>query len=652
MESVLSMERQIDQAFSFYISNKLVFESLVSNARQVSSIMPFVGEELVKIYFGSRDDFAAILRSKTPGIEDKNTPDDANYSFLSILDNLIRIHKQTVVDQQIMRYYADEDIDDYLIRNNTLGLIPYVNGHHSITSNLDHAIEHAYKLANKQSVVIHPHENRRRIALLRNKSGSTKENIIIKIHGDIMSDSSERILTIKEYEKNYNKKSKYFQALKQWLQNYIVLFIGVNLFKDHYLFDLLKQTSDAASTHFAFVACGDDEEKKSEVYTKLEEIGVLPILYDESKPENLELLLHKFLIDINKVPLIEYGELGYKYSHQDLIGRDDQIHNLQLFIQQSNSFLWTVITGSKQSGRTKLVYDFSRRYASDWEWYIIEPDEIDAFLNEQEKIQNARKKQRNLLIVFDNFQWYNLENLDSLFFSKGCFNKYSMKVRFVFVVCDTDLRTFAKAITTSTSTRLLRKAKDSFYSKVRISTEALSSDDILAICYNYLYYTFDTLEPISALDSIFESIKDELRDFITELINNKAADILRLSILKTIQLKKRSAGEDYLQDSELAEFLFKQIIKSMTNGMDDSDNYDYEKRYDDFKSHVENVKVIKEYFYRKEESETEANIEEKKGLSIFDIFDKRELNVNKKVGEDGVRQSNGFNNGQRLPNDN
>lgn len=594
------MEQQIDLLLRFYTSNRLNFENLIYDAKKNNGIMPFVGEALSKCTFGSRDDFIKEVQEKTSTLDNHNESalDGGTLNFLDVLDSLIRIHKKGVIDQKLLSFYSDLKIDDKYIKNQAVSLIPYVNGNHCITANLDHVIDHSYSIAGKSPDITHPFERRKLNTLIRGGINSSQTNIILKIHGDILSDSDHRILTNNDYQLHYKESSEFYSTILQWLQNYIVLFIGVDIFKDKYLFELLNGIKSPGTYHYGIIGCKDDEETKKSTYETLESIGILPILYNEDKSEHLEMLLHKFLIDTNNIPPFSLGEIDYKYSYQDLVGREDQIEQLKSFLNKDNRFLWTIINGDRLTGRTKLAYDFSRLHASNWEWYILEPEEIDEFMNSQVEIQKARKKNRNLLITFDNFHWYK-GSLKKIFNSEACMNLYSLKIRFIFILHDIKQSILWETLYNSNRDALWRKIMDSADDSLPIKIKPLSVDEILQLCHGYIYYRGYQLGIEKKMDELFSLIDDELKEFILELYNTNRPNILSLSQLKAVNLVKKCNGSQYLQDSELADVVFQLTITTDSPPPNISD-FSYDKWLLDKNEKNQNALLTKEYFKNKE----------------------------------------------------
>lgn len=601
------MEQQIDRLLCYHASNQLIFENLIYDSKKTNGVIPFVGEVFSKSTFGTRNDFVKEIQEKTP-VSAHHSENVLDTGLLDLLDSLITIHKKGIIDAKLLSFYSDLKIDDKYIKNQAISLIPYVNSGNCITANLDHVIDHSYSIAGKIPDITHPHERKKLITLLRGGIASNEANIVLKLHGDVLSDAKHRILTKKDYESSYGKKSEFYKTISQWLQNYIILFIGVDLCKDKYLLDLLKDLKSPGFNHYAIIGCKDDAVSKENTYSFLESMCVHPILYDEDKPECLEMLLHKFLIDSNNVPPFPLGEIDYRYSYQDLVGREKQIEQLITFLSEKAKFLWTIIKGNRHTGRTKLAYDFSRIYASDWEWYILEPEEIDEFLSSQIKIQEARKKERKLLITFDNFHWYK-GSLDKIFKSKASMNIYTMKVRFIFILYDMKQSHFLQTLQNSVRDSLWFDIMKSADPNLPISIEPLSVDEILQLCHGYIYYRGYQLGIEKKLYEIFDLIDKKLEAYILELDKRKEPEILAFSQLKALNLVKELNGSSYLKDSELAELVFRLSITIDNRLSVNSTDFDYDKWYLDTREKQLQAYLTKEYFKNKEKNIIDENID-------------------------------------------
>ena len=593
------MDHIID-LFRFYPNNKLIFDWIVQDMQRKNGIMPFIGEELIKCIFGSRKEFVDEVQKKTPNNFSLNydLSSTSSLSFLDMLDNLIGIHEKGVIDKALLSFYSENKIDDKYIKNQPICLVPYINGKHCITINIDSAIDHSYRIAEKKADVTHPFQRRKLNTLVRGGLDSSQTNIILKIHGDILSDTNQRIISKEDYQTHYAKSSDFYSIISMWLQTYTILFIGIDICKESYLFDLLRESKSSGSYHYAIIACPDNQEKKKQTYDTLQKIGILPILYDESKPEHIEILIHKLLIDSNNIPKYPLRELDYRYSHQDLVGRKEQIELLESFIKREDRFLWTILCGTKHCGRTKLAYDFSRQYASDWEWYILEPEEIDDFLCSQKTIQDARRRNRKLLIVFDDFHWYK-GSINKILNSEVCLNLHCIKVRLIFVICN--INSFKQNVmdefSNNTDKNTLSKIMDSAFHSIVVGK--LNVEEIIQLCHGYIQYRASQLKIQDNLKEIFALIDAELHSYVQELNRLEIPDILLYSQLKAINLVKQVTGAQYLNDSELAELLF-QLTVTIDRPPVNTIDFNFEKWWNDTIEREQNAKYTKEFFNNKE----------------------------------------------------
>lgn len=603
------MKQTIDQILNFYKNNKLVYKGLVQDANNISGIMPFVGDALSKFAFGSRDDFINEVISETAenDVEKQQKIEKSrSVDFLETLDSLIQEFGKTVIDKQLSDFYLDAKIDNKYLINQPISLIPYVNEGNCVTASMDHVINRSYILAHIPPDVTSPYDHRKINTRIQGLIGSVRDNIVLKIHGDLLTDSKYRVLTKEDYNNQYCEGSEFYNALSKWIQNYILLYIGVDIHKDKYLFELVKQLKSEGSYHYAIIGCKNDESCKKQVFELLDEVNILPILYDEEKPESIEMLIHKLLIDTNNVKAFINGELDYKYSQHDLVGREKEIASLMNFLNDAQiddrlsmcDFKWWVIWGDGITGKSRLAFDFARLYANDWEWYMLEPEEIQEFMDEQIQIQKVRKKNRNVFIIFDNFDWYK-GDMASIFDFEKKISMYTSKLRILFIVYNYANSLIYKKIYSKDHDDLWRKMVSTIQEKP-LKLRQLSKEEILILCHEYVHYRATQLNISNdKLKTLFNEIDRELQIFISELYDKDEINILYLSQLKALSLIRKRMGASYLNDKDIADEAVKYTITSGNKGSSLSD-FDYEKWFDYKKERVKNVQEIKEYFNNEE----------------------------------------------------
>lgn len=606
------MKQTIDQILNFYKNNRLVYKNLVQEANNISGIMPFVGDALSKFAFGSRDDFIDEVISETAKNDTERQQKimkSKSVDFLETLDSLIQEFGKTVIDKQLSDFYLDAKIDNKYLVNQPISLIPYVNEGNCVTASMDHVINHSYILAHIPPDITSPYDHRKINTRIQGHIGAVRDNIVLKLHGDLLTDSKYRVLTKEDYNNQYCEGTEFYSALSKWIQNYILLYIGVDIHKDKYLFELIKQLKSEGSYHYAIIGCENDEKCKKQVFEFLDEINILPILYDEEKPESLEMLIHKLLIDTNNVGAFTNGELDYKYSQHDLVGRDEEIESLMNFLNcdqvqdrlSTCDFKWWVICGEGVTGKSRLAFDFARLYANDWEWYMLEPEEIQEFMNEQIQIQKARRKNRKVFIIFDNFDWYK-GDIASIFEYEKKISMYTSKLRILFIIYNYEKSIIYKKMFSKEHEELWKKMVSTIQDKP-LELRQLSKKEILILCHEYIYYRATQLDIANEkLEILFNQIDEELQVFISELYDKGEINILYLSQLKVISLIKNKMGVSYQNDKDIADEAVKYTISSGNKNVIFSD-FDYEKWFEHKKERVKNAQEIKEYFKNEEITE-------------------------------------------------
>lgn len=620
----IKMKQTIDQIFSFYRNNRLIYKGLVQDANNISGIIPFVGDALSKFAFGSRDDFINGVISETAENEEEKRQKiekSKSIDFLETLDGLIQEFGKTVIDKQLSDFYLDAKIDNKYLVNQPISLIPYVNKGNCVTASMDHVINYSYMLAHIPPDVTSPYDHRKINTRIQGHIGAVRDNIVLKIHGDLWTDSKYRILTKEDYNKQYCEGSEFYNALSKWIQNYILLYIGVDIHKDKYLFKLVKQLKSEGSYHYAIIGCENDESCKKQVFELLDEINILPILYDEKKPESMEMLIHKLLIDTNNVRAFVNGELDYKYSQHDLVGRDAEIESLMNFLDSNQmkdklstcDFKWWVIWGDGITGKSRLAFDFARFYANDWEWYMLEPEEIQEFMDEQIQIQKVRKKNRKVFIIFDNFDWYK-GDIASIFDFEKKISMYTQKLRILFIIYNYEKSLIHNKIFSKDYDDLWKKMVRTIHEKP-LQLRQLSKDEILILCHEYVRYREIQLDiENDKLEALFNEIDGELKIFISKLYDKGEINILYLSQLKALSLIRKKMGVSYLNDNDIVDEAVQYTITSGNkNGI--LSDFDYEEWFDHKAERVKNVREIKEYLKNEEIAEKEHDIYEDTYLS-------------------------------------
>lgn len=545
--------QEIDKILDFNSGNVFVYNEICKNIVEScngSGIMPFIGDGLTKFTFGDSKSFIdevlnflnnTLLDTQRQTVQKKEKED----GFIEALDELInilggkdeqnRLYGENIINTYLEEFYSDEKIDRYALENQAISLVPLLNSGDSVTINFDRVLEYAYELAGINPSIATPYNCKMLNNKLRNNPEFNRA-LLFKIHGDIISNATERIITKSAFEKNYKNNSVFMESLTKWIQKYKLLFIGVDLLKDKYLREVLERTKSEGSTHYAIIGSKNDDKCKNKIKSWLAELNIMPIIYDIEKPISIEIILHKMLIDTKNERILKNsnrGEYYYKYSEHDLVGREIEIKKLEEFLtSKSEYFNWWMIWGKDIAGKSKLSYEFAKRYTGIWDWYMITPGQIDNFIDKQISIN---KKSRKLFVIFDDFDCYD-GDISKVFAFVKRLKRYCQKIRFLFIVRDYKISKIWKIITDKErrdKTRIM--ILESAYSGPR-EIRQLSINDIKETCYKYIWYIKKNLGLDDLQEKELLSIDDELEEFINNQINEDKSLILLCSLEKAINL--------------------------------------------------------------------------------------------------------------------
>lgn len=627
------MTQEFDKILDFSTGNVLVYNFICNNIIESSNgggIMPFIGDGLTEFTFGDSksfiEDVLKLLNGALSDTQRKNVQEkEKKNGFIEALDELINIlggkYGEDVINKHLEEFYSDRKIDQYALENQAISLVPLLNCGDSVTANFDRVLEYAYELAGINPSIATPYDCNALNNKLRSNAEVANKALLFKIHGDIISNATERIITKSAFEENYKNNPMFMQSITKWIQKYKLFFIGVDLLKDKYLREVLQRTKSEGSIHYAIVGCKNDDELKRELKNKLAELNIMPIIYDIDKPISVEIILHKILIDTKNERILKTsnrGEYYYKYSEHDLVGREIEIKKLEDFLNSKSNytfdFSWWMLWGKDVAGKSKLSYEFARKYASTWDWYMIGPGQIDDFIDKQTSIN---KRNRKLFIIFDDFDCY-IGGISRVFNFIKKVKRYCIKIRILFIVRDYKTSEIWEVATDKERkdefrVMLLRSA----YSGPREICQ-LSINDIKEICYQYIWYRKRNLGLNDLSEEELLSIDDELDEFVRKQMSEDKSLLLLCSLEKALNLILRniSGSDEYAGDNDIINKVMRYIL---TDGEGNLNNpnvniLEIDKRKDYRKEQAQKlmVKYDKEKEYNKEyynsEYETESFI--------------------------------------------
>ena len=615
------MIQEFDKILQFSTGNILVYSFIckdIIKSPNGGGIMPFIGDGLIEFTFGDSksfiEDILKLVNSSLSDTQRKNVQEkEEKNGFLEALDELINIlggeYGENVINGHLEEFYSDEKIDQYALENQAVSLVPLLNSGDSVTTTFDRVLEYAYELAGINPSIATPYDCNALNNKLRSNAVAANKALLFKIHGDIISNATERIITKSAFEENYKNNLRFIQSIMKWIQKYKLLFIGVDLLKDKYLSEILERTKSEGSMHYAIVGCKNDDGLKKELKNKLSELNIMPIIYDIDKPISVEIILHKLLVDTKNKRMLENsnrGEYYYKYSEHDLIGREVELGKLEDFLNSkskySYDFSWWMLWGKDIVGKSKLSYEFARKHASTWDWYMIGPGQIDDFIDKQISIN---KRNRNLFIVFDDFDCYS-GGISRIFNFIKRVKRYCIKIRILFIARDYKTSEICKIANDKARKDEIRVMllKSAYSTPEEICQ--LSINSIKEICYQYIWYRKQNLGLDDLLEEELRSIDSELDEFIRKQMNEDKSLLLLCSLEKALNLILRNIfGSD--ESTENHDIINKILRYILTDGEGNLNNpnvniLEIDKRKDYRKKQAQKliIKYDKEKEYNKE----------------------------------------------------
>lgn len=281
-------ENKFDEIMDFCPSNRLVFDELQESINN-KNVMPFVGAGISAFTYKTwRDillDLAENLDSKEKNIAVKQiSHNDYSDAAQTICDSL----GETIFFSTLRRLYSEDRIDDSALKKNAAYYIPRICGGNCITTNYDRIIEHSCMLNSIVFDVAGINETLKLETYYR----SQKKGLVFKIHGDILSNTEDILLSRHSYEKHYAKNGELRRQLEKWISGRTFLFVGASLFNDEPI-QILTDIVEEGMTNYAIYPCSQNEIKY--LQDRFDKLKILPILYDKEDHSSLTLLLKRLL---------------------------------------------------------------------------------------------------------------------------------------------------------------------------------------------------------------------------------------------------------------------------------------------------------------------------------------------------------------------
>lgn len=280
---------KFDEIMKFCPSNRLVFEELQDSVNN-KNVMPFVGAGISAFAYKTWREIlfefvdSLEIKERSIVIEQIN-----NYHYLDAAQTICDSLSSPLFFKTLRRFYAEDKIDDSKLKENAAYYIPRICEGNCITTNYDRVLEHSCML---NSIVFDTAGINEFFKLDTYYRIQNKKGLIFKIHGDILSNREDVLISRDSYEKHYAKGSGLRKQLEKWISGRTFLFVGTSLFNDEPI-QILADIIEEGMTNYAIYACSRDE--IDSLRKKFAELEILPIFYDKKEHSSLIVLLKKLL---------------------------------------------------------------------------------------------------------------------------------------------------------------------------------------------------------------------------------------------------------------------------------------------------------------------------------------------------------------------
>jgi hypothetical protein len=273
-------QTDLDYVFDTYPENEGNFRRLGEDIDSSTGIVPFVGAGLsIPLGFPSWRDFL-LAQAARANVEAEIRDLLEQGEFEEAAERLLNELRPQAFNDSLDDAFGDHKLDSR-VSFEAASLIPLLTTGPVITTNFDHVLEKAFASSGR------PFE---RVAWgakadLLAKAFTQKQRLLLKIHGDV-DDRLERVLTLKEYRRNYERPGRIRRLLAQIFSSRPVLFIGCSLSVDRVVTVLAKTArSSALTSHYAVIEAPENEEHFRAKARFLSDNKIQPIWYPHGRHE-------------------------------------------------------------------------------------------------------------------------------------------------------------------------------------------------------------------------------------------------------------------------------------------------------------------------------------------------------------------------------
>lgn len=387
--------------------NETVYEEIKKNQAKV---VPFVGAGLSAFVYPTWKPLLENL-SKIIGkcevrvqIETSITAGEYEKAANQIYDVLGDFNFFEQIRSMYDLAILEMDCNRYKFNREAVFILPRLFHDFIITSNYDMVIEKAFATNQIPLRVAVPCNNTLHHRVTQGQIG----NYLLKMHGDIDSETSDIVFTKESYDRKYEKGTDLRNEFESTLRNKPILFLGSSLNADRFLPLLEDMNRECRGLKHYAIICDDGADKNDRVKQLGDRYHIRTIVYPPDHHEAVRVILEKLLDDTNHkaymtLPLkLSAQPIGSKFDYMQentkFVGRESEIDQLNAFLNEENgSFCWWAITGEGGSGKSRLAHEFNKRIVG-WDVITIQKTGADIFS------QRSAQLSRNTCYILDYVQ--------------------------------------------------------------------------------------------------------------------------------------------------------------------------------------------------------------------------------------------------------
>ena len=287
------MSSAFDKIMSYDTANRIVYNSLCKEMKKGEGVLPFVGAGLSAFAYDTWEQLLIKLSSDLSNKDKKSIQKAVKVGdYFTASDLLCEKYGETLFYNELRDVFSEDKIDDDELKKSAAYLIPKLCQGDCITTNFDRVLEHACRLNNIVPDRAIPTDTNQLNEYLRN--GNKKSALVFKIHGDILSNKDDIIVTGKSYNEHYGIDTPLRKQLTRWIDSRKLLFIGASLKQDRTV-DIIKERMEEGMYNYTIYGCKQYDIPLLKKH--FEEMNTMAIFYDSSDHKNLKTILLKLIKD-------------------------------------------------------------------------------------------------------------------------------------------------------------------------------------------------------------------------------------------------------------------------------------------------------------------------------------------------------------------